>query len=134
MERNRLGLRIHHSGSSQSEESALDLERNHCNRLPGSTEDRANYFGNLQKGLLPETLGRSPTGQQATTLLELMTIRASHSKILRRFSLGTAIGFRIQRGILTDIPAILVFVARKAHRQLQFDLFSCIMSFFKGMV
>ncbi|KAJ6748182.1 hypothetical protein OIU79_029330 [Salix purpurea] len=150
MERNRLGLRIHHSGSSQSEESALDLERNYCNHLPWSSlsqlqpfasggqhsesnaayfswptlsrlndaaEDRANYFGNLQKGLLPETLGRSPTGQQATTLLELMTIRAFHSKILRRFSLGTAIGFRIQRGILTGIPAILVFVARKVHRQ-----------------
>jgi hypothetical protein len=30
MDRNRLGLRIHHSGSSQSEESALDLERNYC--------------------------------------------------------------------------------------------------------
>ncbi|KAJ6417858.1 hypothetical protein OIU84_001274 [Salix udensis] len=122
MERNRLGLRIHHSGSSRPR------------GVGRGAEDRANYFGNLQKGLLPETLGRSPTGQQATTLLELMTIRASHSKILRRFSLGTAIGFRIQSGILTDIPAILVFVARKAHRQLQFDLFSCIMSFFKGML
>ncbi|KAF5935968.1 hypothetical protein HYC85_027097 [Camellia sinensis] len=80
-------------------------------------EDRENYFGNLQKGDLPETQGRLPTGQQATTLLELMTIRAFHSKILRRFSLGTAIGFRIRRGVLTDIPAILVFVARKVHRQ-----------------
>ncbi|XP_061956754.1 protein NARROW LEAF 1-like isoform X1 [Populus nigra] len=150
MERNRLGLRIHHSGSSQSEESALDLERNYCNHLPWSSlsplqpftsggqhsesnaayfswptlsrlndaaEDRANYFGNLQKGVLPETLGRLPEGQQATTLLELMTIRAFHSKILRRFSLGTAIGFRIRGGILTVIPAILVFVARKVHRQ-----------------
>jgi hypothetical protein len=86
-------------------------------RLNDAAEDRANYFGNLQKGVLPETLGRLPTGQQATTLLELMTIRAFHSKILRRFSLGTAIGFRIRRGILTDIPAILVFVARKVHRQ-----------------
>ncbi|XP_011001355.1 PREDICTED: uncharacterized protein LOC105108657 isoform X3 [Populus euphratica] len=150
MERNRLGLRIHHSGSSQSEESALDLERNYCNHFPWSSlsplqpftsggqhsesnaayfswptlsrlndaaEDRANYFGNLQKGVLPETLGRLPKGQQATTLLELMTIRAFHSKILRRFSLGTAIGFRIRRGILTDIPAIIVFVAHKVHRQ-----------------
>ncbi|KAJ6882778.1 protein NARROW LEAF 1-like isoform X1 [Populus alba x Populus x berolinensis] len=150
MERNRLGLRIHHSGSSQSEESALDLERNYCNHLPWSSlsplqpftsggqhsesnaayfswptlsrlndaaEDRANYFGNLQKGVLPETLGRLPEGQQATTLLELMTIRAFHSKILRRFSLGTAIGFRIRGGMLTNIPAILVFVARKVHRQ-----------------
>ncbi|GJM95578.1 hypothetical protein PR202_ga12336 [Eleusine coracana subsp. coracana] len=42
-----------------------------------------------------------------------MIIRAFHSKILRRFSLGTAIGFRIRKGTLTDIPAILVFVARK---------------------
>ncbi|CAN1221121.1 Protein NARROW LEAF 1 [Linum grandiflorum] len=152
MDRNRLDLRLHHSGSTQSEESALDMERNCCphsnlpwsspsslqplasggqhpessaayfswptlSRLNDTAEDRANYFGNLQKGVLPEILGRLPTGQQATTLLELMTIRAFHSKILRRFSHGTAIGFRIRRGVLTDIPAILVFVARKVHRQ-----------------
>lgn len=152
MDRTRFDLRYHPSGSTPSEESALDLERNYCNhpyptsrsqsplqafasggqisessaayfswptssRLNDAAEDRANYFGNLQKGVLPETLGRLPTGQQATTLLEVMTIRAFHSKILRRFSLGTAIGFRIRRGVLTDIPAILVFVARKVHRQ-----------------
>ncbi|XP_028053725.1 protein NARROW LEAF 1-like isoform X1 [Camellia sinensis] len=152
MDRGRLDLRFHHSGSTPSEESALDLEKaysNHTNlpsssppslqaftssnqhsesnaayfswptssRLTDAAEDRENYFGNLQKGVLPETQGRLPTGQQATTLLELMTIRAFHSKILRRFSLGTAIGFRIRRGVLTDIPAILVFVARKVHRQ-----------------
>lgn len=152
MDRMRLDLRFHPSGSTQSEESALDLDRNYCglpnlpssspsplqpfasgaqhsesnaayfswptsSRLNDAAEDRANYFGNLQKGVLPETLGGLPTGQQATTLLELMTIRAFHSKILRRFSLGTAIGFRIRRGVLTDIPAILVFVARKVHRQ-----------------
>ncbi|XP_042504917.1 protein NARROW LEAF 1-like [Macadamia integrifolia] len=151
MDRTRLNLRGHHSGSTQSEESALDLERNHCShpsltstpptlqvfasgrqhsesnaayfswptssRLNGAAEDRANYFANLQKGVLPETLDQLPTGQQATTLLELMTIRAFHSKILRRYSLGTAVGFRIRRGVLTDIPAILVFVARKVHRQ-----------------
>ncbi|KAJ7969297.1 Trypsin family protein [Quillaja saponaria] len=151
MDQPQLNLIIHHSGSTQSEESALDLERKYCSqynpssspsplqpfascaqhsesntayfswptlsRLNDAAEDRANYFGNLQKGVLPETLGRLPTGQQATTLLELMTIRAFHSKILRRFSLGTAIGFRIRRGVLTDIPAILVFVAHKVHRQ-----------------
>ncbi|KAM1007988.1 hypothetical protein FF1_004462 [Malus domestica] len=154
MDRTRLDLRFHHhSGSTQSEESALDLERNYCShhpnlpsfspsalqpfasngqhsesnaayfswptlgRLSDAAEDRANYFGNLQKEDLPETLGRLPSGQQATTLLELMTIRAFHSKILRLFSLGTAIGFRIRKGVLTDIPAILVFVARKAHRE-----------------
>lgn len=152
MDKARLDGRFHHSGSSQSEESALDLERNCCNnpnfksasppplqafassgqlsesnaayfswptssRLNDSAEDRANYFGNLQKGVLPETLGRLPRGQQATTLLDLMTIRAFHSKVLRRYSLGTAIGFRIRRGVLTGIPAILVFVARKVNRQ-----------------
>lgn len=152
MDRTRLDLRFYHSGSTQSEESALDLERNYCchpnlpssspsplqpfasngqhsesnaayfswptlTRINDAAEDRANYFGNLQKGVLPETLGRLPSGQQATTLLELMTIRAFHSKILRRFSLGTAIGFRIRNGVLTDIPAILVFVARKTHRK-----------------
>ncbi|KAI9122546.1 hypothetical protein K1719_006386 [Acacia pycnantha] len=151
MDRTHLDLTIHHSGSTQSEESSLDLERNcygHPNpsssplplqpfasgaqhsesnaayfswptlsRLNDTAEDRVNYFGNLQKGVLPETLGGLPTGQQATTLLELMTIRAFHSKILRRFSLGTAIGFRMREGVLTNIPAILVFVARKVHRQ-----------------
>ncbi|KAL2344687.1 hypothetical protein Fmac_005972 [Flemingia macrophylla] len=142
MNQTQLDLRAHHSGSTQSEESALDLERSYyghpnpssspsplqpfggayfswprLSRWNDAAEDRANYFGNLQKGVLPETLGRLPTGQQATTLLELMTIRAFHSKILRRFSLGTAIGFRIRGGVLTDIPAILVFVARKVHRQ-----------------
>ncbi|KAJ4891684.1 Trypsin family protein [Raphanus sativus] len=144
------------AASSQSDDSASDLERNHhCNnhmslpsssspssllnpfafniqhaesnapyfswptlsRLNNAVEDRANYFANLQKGVLPEIVGRLPSGQQATTLLELMTIRAFHSKILRRFSLGTAVGFRITRGVLTNTPAILVFVARKVHRQ-----------------
>ncbi|THU64628.1 hypothetical protein C4D60_Mb01t28480 [Musa balbisiana] len=139
-----------HSGSTQSDESALDMERNLCNHLHsystspiqpiasggqhsecaaayfswptstllhGAAEGRANYFGNLQKGVLPAHLGRLPTGQQATTLLDLMTIRAFHSKILRRYSLGTAIGFRIRKGTFTNIPAILVFVARKVHRK-----------------
>ncbi|KAJ3678326.1 hypothetical protein LUZ60_002129 [Juncus effusus] len=85
--------------------------------LPIAAEGRANYFGNLQKGVLPGNLGRLPKGQQATTLLDLMTIRAFHSKILRRYSLGTAIGFRIRKGNLTNIPAILVFVARKVHKK-----------------
>ncbi|XP_057812085.1 protein NARROW LEAF 1-like [Salvia miltiorrhiza] len=145
----KMDLRVHKSGSSQSEESELDLERNYCNnlyllgsssppsqafalggqisesnaayfswpacRIAPCTEDREHYFGNLQKGVLPENFG-FPKGLQATTLLELMTIRAFHSKILRRVSMGTAVGFRIRRGLLTDIPAILVFVARKVHR------------------
>ncbi|XP_020102684.1 uncharacterized protein LOC109720180 isoform X2 [Ananas comosus] len=141
-----------HSGSTQSEESALDMERNACHHhllpsnapsplqpiasgcqhnegsaayfswptstlLHGNAEGRANYFGNLQKGVLPGHLGRLPKGKQATTLLDLMTIRAFHSKILRRYSLGTAVGFRIRKGTLTEIPAILVFVARKVHRK-----------------
>ncbi|KAL0282442.1 UNVERIFIED_CONTAM: protein NARROW LEAF 1 [Sesamum angustifolium] len=86
-------------------------------RIKDDAEERANYFANLQKGVLPETLGQLPEGQRANTLLELMTIRAFHSKILRCYSLGTAIGFRIRRGVLTDIPAILVFVSRKVHKQ-----------------
>jgi len=86
-------------------------------RLSDAAEERANYFANLQKGILPETLGQFPKGQRATTLLDLMTIRAFHSKILRCYSLGTAIGFRIRQGVLTDIPAILVFVSRKVHKQ-----------------
>ncbi|KAK4285725.1 hypothetical protein QN277_002381 [Acacia crassicarpa] len=152
MEQSRFSMRIRSSGSTPSEESALDLERTCCShsnlpslsppslqpfasagqlcessaayfswptssRLNDAAEERANYFLNLQKGVLPDNLGRLPKGQQATTLLELMTIRAFHSKILRCYSLGTAIGFRIRRGELTDIPAILVFVSRKVHKQ-----------------
>lgn len=152
MEGKKLDLRFHHSVSSQSVESALELDKNGYNhfkmasssplqpfpsggqhpetsataayfswptssRLNDSAEDRANYFANLQKGVLPETFDGLPTGKKATTLLELMMIRAFHSKNLRRFSLGTAIGFRIRRGVLTNIAAILVFVARKVHKQ-----------------
>ncbi|KAE9458423.1 hypothetical protein C3L33_09677, partial [Rhododendron williamsianum] len=151
MEQARLNMRSRGSGTTPSEESALDIERNCCShsnlpslspptlqpyasgaqhsesnaayfswptssRLNGAAEERANYFANLQKGVLPETLGQ-PKGQQATTLLELLTIRAFHSKILRCYSLGTAVGFRIRRGVLTDTPAILVFVSRKVHKQ-----------------
>lgn len=86
-------------------------------RIKDDAEERANYFANLQKDILAETHGQLPEGQRANTLLELMTIRAFHSKILRCYSLGTAIGFRIRRGVLTDIPAILVFVSRKVHKQ-----------------
>ncbi|KAE8649783.1 protein NARROW LEAF 1 [Cucumis sativus] len=152
MEQTRHNRRINCSGSTPSEESALDLERNCCShsdlpsfssptlqpfasagqhfgfntayfswptpiRLSVGTEERANYFANLQKGVLPDILHPLPKGQRANTLLELMTIRAFHSKILRCYSLGTAIGFRIRKGVLTDIPAILVFVSRKVHKQ-----------------
>lgn len=92
-------------------------------RLSNAAEERANYFSNLQKEeeedeeVSPEPASTEPKGQRATTLLELMTIRAFHSKILRCYSLGTAIGFRIKRGVLTDIPAIIVFVSRKVHKQ-----------------
>ncbi|KAC9722382.1 hypothetical protein R6Q59_035177 [Mikania micrantha] len=86
-------------------------------RLNDAAEDRANYFDNLLKGVLPVRIGRLPTGERAVTLLELMTIRAFHSKNLKQVSLATAIGFRIRGGLLTDIPAILVFVGRKIQRQ-----------------
>ncbi|CAL9090748.1 unnamed protein product [Musa acuminata var. zebrina] len=105
------------SGCQHSESNAAFFSWPTSTLMHGAAEDRANYFGNLQKGVLPGRLGHLPTGQQATTLLDLMTIRAFHSKILRRFSLGTAIGYRIRKGTLTDIPAIIVFVARKVHKK-----------------
>ncbi|WOL12268.1 hypothetical protein Cni_G21034 [Canna indica] len=105
------------SGGQHSESSAAYFSWPTSILMHGAAEDRANYFGNLQKGVLPGRIGQLPTGQQSTTLLDLMTIRAFHSKILRRFSLGTAIGFRIRKGALTSIPAILVFVARKVHKK-----------------
>lgn len=110
-------LQQYASAGQHSESNAAYFSWPTSTLLHGAAEGRANYFMNLQKGVLPGNLGRLPTGQQATTLLDLMTIRAFHSKILRRYSLGTAIGFRIRKGTLTSIPAILVFVARKVHRK-----------------
>ncbi|RWW25864.1 hypothetical protein GW17_00009777 [Ensete ventricosum] len=75
------------SGGQHSECTAAYFSWPTSTLLHGAAEGRANYFGNLQKGVLPAHLGRLPTGQQATTLLDLMTIRAFHSKILRRYSL-----------------------------------------------
>ena len=105
------------SGCVHTENSAAYFLWPTSNLQHCAAEGRANYFGNLQKGLLPVLPGRLPKGQQANSLLDLMTIRAFHSKILRRFSLGTAVGFRIKKGDLTDIPAIIVFVARKVHKK-----------------
>lgn len=110
-------LQPYASGGQHSESNAAYFSWPTSSRLSDAAEERTNYFVNLQKGVLPESKGRLPKGHQATTLLELMTIRASHSKILRCYSLGTAIGFRIRKGLLTDIPAILVFVSRKVHKQ-----------------
>jgi hypothetical protein len=71
----------------------------------------------FKRGCCLKLWGGCQQGKQSTTLLELLTIRAFHSKILCRVSLGTATGFRIRKGVLTDIPAFLVIVARKVHRQ-----------------
>jgi hypothetical protein len=104
------------SGCTHTENSAAYFLWPTSNLQHCAAEGRANYFGNLSKGLLPKS-GRLPKGQQANSLLDLMTIRAFHSKILRRFSLATAVGFRIRKGVLTDIPAILVFVSHKVHKK-----------------
>lgn len=115
------------SGCQHFESNAAYFSWPTSSQLHGAAEGRANYFGNIQEGVLPgnphrlpngpENTDRLPNGKQAATLLDLMTIRAFHSKIFRRFGLGTAVGFRIRNGALTDIPAILVFVARKVHRR-----------------
>jgi hypothetical protein len=78
-------------------------------------EERASYFKTLQKEM-PCPGSKRPQGHQAATLLDLLTIRAFHSKNLRCCSLGTALGFRLRGGLQTNIPAIIVFVARKVHR------------------
>ncbi|KAK8495085.1 hypothetical protein V6N12_065973 [Hibiscus sabdariffa] len=73
------------SGAQHSERNAAYFSWPTSSRLIGILDlgdYRAKYFENLQKGVLPETFGRLPSGQQATTLLELMTIRAFHSKKL----------------------------------------------------
>ncbi|KAI5055658.1 hypothetical protein GOP47_0029179 [Adiantum capillus-veneris] len=97
-----------------AERSAAYFRWPPLSRAHGTAEERAAYFSGLQKDVVVENKER---GQQATTLLDLMTIRAFHSKELRRYSLGTALGFRTRGGLVTDIPAIIVFVARKVHKQ-----------------
>lgn len=77
---------------------------------------RTAFFYGLQKDVDADVSERAPTGPQAATLLDVMTIRAFHSKRLRHVSLATAVGFRTRQGSLTNIPAIIVFVARKVHK------------------
>ncbi|CAI7841600.1 unnamed protein product [Closterium sp. NIES-53] len=60
-------------------------------------------------------LPRGAMTRPATTIAQLMLIRACHSDALRRHSLGTALGLRTRRGRLTGVPAIVVFVPRKVH-------------------
>ncbi|KAJ7547671.1 hypothetical protein O6H91_08G097900 [Diphasiastrum complanatum] len=109
------------SGGQHSESSAAYVLWPPATRLNGTAEERAAYFNGLQKVAEVDIEERLPSGQQAATLLDLMTIRAFHSKVLRRFSLGTALGFRTRQGVLTNIPAIIVFVARKVHKQWLLD-------------
>nr|UWU44369.1 hypothetical protein [Huperzia serrata] len=108
-------LQPYASGAQHSESSAAYILW--PPRTDGSTPDRAAYFKGLQKVAELDAEGRKPSGQQAATLLDLMTIRAFHSKVLRRYSLGTALGFRTRKGATTNIPAIVVFVVRKLHKQ-----------------
>eukprot|EP00250_Pteridium_aquilinum_P009699 c18870_g1_i1 orf=587-2413(+) len=104
-------------GQQHAERSAAYFRWPPLSRGHGTAEERAAYFSGLQKDFVVESKERAPPGQQATTLLDLMTIRAFHSKDLRRYSLGTALGFRTRGGQVTEIPAIIVFVARKVHKQ-----------------
>lgn len=109
-------------------------------RIFGSADERAAYFNGLQKSCDYLYSTGMPCGQQASTLLDLMTIRAFHSLSLRRNSLGTALGFRTRGGELTKIPAIIVFVARKVSAQWleehqilpkQVEVFSICLTFFE---
>ncbi|KAH7292319.1 hypothetical protein KP509_29G061600 [Ceratopteris richardii] len=104
------------SSGQNTERSAAYFRWPPFSRAHGTAEERAAYFSGLQKDFVVESNDKAP-GQQATTLLDLMTIRAFHSKELRRCSLGTALGFRTRGGLVTDVPAIIVFVARKVHKQ-----------------
>jgi hypothetical protein len=104
------------SGAHSNAAAYLMWPRN--DHVFGSAHERAAAFDGLMKtGDAMYSAGTTPHGQQASTLLELITIRAFHSKSLRRCSLGTALGFRTRRGVITNIPAIIVFVARKVHVQ-----------------
>ncbi|BBN15500.1 hypothetical protein Mp_6g20070 [Marchantia polymorpha subsp. ruderalis] len=87
-----------------------------------NADERAAYFSRLVKLREVDAEGKLPRGKQASTMVDLMTIRGFHSKALRLYSLGTALGFRTRDGILTNIPAIIVFVGRKVHPQWLLDV------------
>eukprot|EP00897_Mesotaenium_endlicherianum_P009149 jgi/Mesen1/8262/ME000448S07411 len=80
------------------------------------SEERAAYFLQLQNSV-QSSQSVIPAGRQACSVKELMIIRAYHSRTLRRYSLGTALGLRTRGGKLTNLPAIIVFVSRKVHEQ-----------------
>ncbi|MCO5607778.1 hypothetical protein L7F22_061979 [Adiantum nelumboides] len=86
--------------------------------LQGSAGSRTAFFYNSQKDVDVDVdvSERAPSGPQAATLSDVMIIRAFHCKRLRHVSLRTAVGFRTRQGCLTNIPAIIVFVARKVHK------------------
>eukprot|EP00250_Pteridium_aquilinum_P007631 c17305_g1_i1 orf=3-1949(-) len=104
------------AGAQHSENSAAYFLWPTSYKLHSSAGNRTAFFYGLQKDVDVDISERAPTGPQAATLLDVMTIRAFHSKRLRRVSLGTAVGFRTRQGLLTSIPAIIVFVAHKVHK------------------
>ncbi|KAF3438533.1 hypothetical protein FNV43_RR21295 [Rhamnella rubrinervis] len=116
MERTRLILRSRCSGSTPSDESAMDLERNGCSHLnfPSLSPPALQPFASA--GQHCESNAAYFSWPTSSRLNDAAEERANYFANLQK-GLGTAIGFRIRRGLLTDIPAILVFVSRKVHKQ-----------------
>ncbi|CAI5530586.1 unnamed protein product [Closterium sp. Naga37s-1] len=102
----RLGFR---GSGERSGERKRDGDKRRCRAAEVfcSEEDRQAYFS--RRELTLRTRG------QATTIQELLDIRASRSEWLRERTLATAVGVRIRNGQYTDRPAILAFVFSKVH-------------------
>ncbi|KAG6551081.1 hypothetical protein Mapa_007316 [Marchantia paleacea] len=110
------------SGRRTSKESSAYVLRPPSGRQRCNADERAAYFSGLVKAREVDADGNLPRGKQASTMVDLMTIRGFHSKALRLYSLGTALGFRTRDGVMTNIPAIIVFVGRKVHSQWLLDV------------
>ncbi|KAJ6417415.1 hypothetical protein OIU84_003186 [Salix udensis] len=116
MERSRNNMRVHCSGSTPSDESAIHIERNYCSHPSLTSVGSATLQPFASAGQHCESNAAYFSWPTSSRLSDAAEERANYFANLQK-DLGTAIGFRIRRGVLTDIPAILVFVSRKVHKQ-----------------
>lgn len=80
----------------------------------GTAHERALFFASLGAGQRAGPVHE----REARTLYDLMLIRGCNSKLLQHFSsiLGTALGLRTTKGLLTTQPAVVVYVSRKVNQ------------------
>ncbi|KAG0482667.1 hypothetical protein HPP92_010751 [Vanilla planifolia] len=114
-------IRALQSSPSQSEESALDMDKSICGHpnLPSCTQSTLQPYAS--GGQHSENNAAYFSWPTSTLMHDSAEGRANYFGIFRKVSClvqpRDSNRFPIRQGRLTDIPAILVFVARKVHRK-----------------